>query len=116
MWSPGSAVGAAIADRSHDLVQSGEAGLRGRSGERVPPSLFSGPVPSIGIRSVTAVAVMLAFGNSMLLDQHAECPAFQRPIRRPASGYGCSALRVTLHGCGPRIKLPEQLYHSVQRS
>lgn len=68
MGSPGSAVGAAIADRAHDLVQRSEAGFRRRPRERVPPGLFSGPVPCVGIRSVAAMAVMLAFGNGVLLD------------------------------------------------
>ena len=101
MWSPGLTVWAAVANRSHHLVHCGEAGLRRRPGEWVPPSLFPCPVPCVGIRSVAPVTVMLAFGNGTLLDQHAEGPAFQRPIGRPASWYGCFALRVALHGCGP---------------
>jgi hypothetical protein len=75
MWSPESAVWATIAYRSHDLIQRGDAGLGGRSGKRVPPSFFAGPVPCVGIRAIAAVTVMIAFGNGVLLDQHAECPA-----------------------------------------
>ena len=77
MWSPGLAVRAAIADRAHDLVQSRDAGFRSCPRERVPSSLLAGSVPGVGVGAVAAVAVVLALGNGVLLDQHAEGPAFQ---------------------------------------
>jgi hypothetical protein len=76
----GSAVRAGIADRLHDFFQSGNTRLWCGTRERVPPSLFTGPVPSVRIGAVASVTMILAFGDRLLLDQHAQGPALKRSI------------------------------------
>jgi hypothetical protein len=105
----GSAVRTAIAYRSHDLFQRSDTGLWRGAGERVPPSLFTGPVPCIRICLVTSMPVMFAFAHGVLLDESPQSPSFKGSIGRPASRRTCLALRGNLHGGGSRIKLSEPI-------
>ena len=88
----GSAVRTAIAYRSHDFVQGSNTGLWRGSRERVPPSLFTGPVPCIRICLVTSMPVMFAFAHGVLLDESPQSPSFKGSIGRPASRHACLAL------------------------
>jgi hypothetical protein len=87
----GSAVRTAIAYRSHDFFQRGDTSLRRRSRERVPPSLFTGPVPCIRICLVTSMPVMFAFGHGVLLNESPQSPSTKGSVGGPTSRHVCLA-------------------------
>ena len=69
-----------VADAAQHLFQRVDARL-GR-GARIGaiPGCFSCPAPSVRIRAVPAMTVVLAFGDGPVLDERAERPALQRTI------------------------------------